>query len=236
MNREFLLKKGIIFVVIVVFLGAVVFFFGSEIFSFHNSRVEKEDGKTESFAQKQVKNAAESREYVSKKLAALDDELASQKNQKKPVNENDLKSENYKIKQINIDGGVVFVSSAAEHTPLEIFEVRSESIVSKKDDSFKLIISWKTNHPAMSELHISSSTLQNAEIIKEDNYNVDHSVILSNLMPSTRYVYQVKATDKWGKEAFSKKFGTVTNSGDAKSVFQIIAEEFNKIFGWIIDM
>jgi len=146
-------------------------------------------------------------------------------------NKTALSSENYRIQEISV-GGEILALVASENTPLEIFDVKSESFISsKKEEEVKLVVSWKTNKPALSSLEYSKNNGQNPKTVSEGNYGFNHSVVLSDLEPRTSYVYGILAKDKWANEKKTDFFGIYTTSKPI-SVFDMISNALNETFGW----
>ena len=144
-----------------------------------------------------------------------------------------LASENYKVSDINV-GGSVMVIDKNEKAPLEISNVKSESFISGKKEEVKLVISWQTNKPAISEINYGKNSNQNAQNIKEDSYGYTHGVIISGLEPRATYVYQIKCKDRWGNEFNSENFGIYTSSKPV-SVFDLISNAAGEVFGWALN-
>lgn len=143
-----------------------------------------------------------------------------------------LASENFRLKDVNIGGGIILAGSD-EQSQLEIYDIRSESFISPKKDEVKLVVSWKTNKMAMSEIEYSKNNGQNSKIIKENSYGFNHSVILSELEPRTSYVYKISTKDRWANDISSDYFGIYTASKPI-SVFDMISEALDEVFGWAI--
>jgi len=143
-----------------------------------------------------------------------------------------LASENFRINDINI-GGDILVLENGENSPMEIYNVKSESFVANKKDEVKLVVSWKTNKMGNSQISYSKNNAQKGKDIKEDSYGFNHSVVISDLEPRTSYVYQIKCRDRWGNEVESNNFGIYTASKPV-SVFDLIANAIGEVFGWAL--
>lgn len=144
-----------------------------------------------------------------------------------------MASENYKISQIKFGGDVVFPNKNYENIPLEIYDTRSETVTSRDGEEFKLMIVWRTNKPAISEIEYSENNGQNPMTVKREGYGFDHSVVLSDLKPATAYIYKIKAKDRWGSENTSDYFGAYTGQ-KAESVFELVVKAVEEVFGWAI--
>lgn len=143
-----------------------------------------------------------------------------------------LASENYKIKDLNLGGGVAVFSNKA-NVSLEINNIKSESFVDNKKNEVYLVVSWTTNKLAISQLSYSKNKGQNSKTVKENSYGFNHGVVISGLEPRASYVYQVKCADQWGNTQTSNYFGIYTVSKPI-SVFDLISNALGETFGWAI--
>lgn len=142
-----------------------------------------------------------------------------------------MMSENYKISQVKFGGDVVFPNKNFENIPLEIYDTRSETVTSRDGEEFKLMIVWRTNKPAVSEIEYSKSNGQDPMTAKREGYGFNHSIVLSDLEPATAYIYRIKASDRWGNETASNYFGAYTGK-KAESVFELVVKAAEEVFGW----
>jgi hypothetical protein len=143
-----------------------------------------------------------------------------------------LASENFRVSNVNIGGDTVILENG-ENLPLEIYDVKSESFIANKKDEVKLVVSWKTNKMAISELTYSKNNGQDEKTTKENSYGFNHSTVLAELDPRTSYVYQIKCRDRWANENDSSFFGIYTASKPV-SVFDLISNALNEVFGWAL--
>jgi hypothetical protein len=149
-----------------------------------------------------------------------------------------LASENFKAQNVSMGTGIV-LASAEENAPLEISNIKSESFITGKknnansQEEVKLVVSWKTNKLAMSELDFSKNNGQDPKVLKEQSFGFNHAVVLTQIDPRTSYVYQVKGQDHWGAESVSDFYGIFTASKPV-SIFDLISDQINQIFGWAI--
>jgi len=150
-----------------------------------------------------------------------------------------LASENFKANQVSLSGAVV-LAAEDDNRPLEISDIKSESFVSAKKDNaggseeVKLVVSWKTNKLAMSEIEYSKNNGQDTKNLKEQSYGFNHAVVVTKINPRTSYTYSIKVRDHWGNEIDSGRYGVFTTSKPT-SIFDVISEEINEIFGWAIN-
>jgi len=149
-----------------------------------------------------------------------------------------LASENFKASNVSMGVGIV-LGSDEENTSLEISDIKSESFITGKknansqEEEVKMVVSWKTNKSAMSELNFSKNNGQDKKVLKEQSFGFNHAVVLAQIDPRTSYVYQIKSKDHWGSEVTSDFYGIFTASKPV-SVFDLISNQINEIFGWAI--
>jgi hypothetical protein len=139
------------------------------------------------------------------------------------------KSENYKVKQIRFGGSVV--TAPDENIPLRISDVKNETVLDKKQEEAKLIISWKTNKLAISEIEYAQNNGENPKKVAESAYGFGHSATIPDIKPATAYIYLIKAKDRWGNETSSGYYAAFANSKTI-SIFELIGKNFQDIFGW----
>jgi hypothetical protein len=141
-------------------------------------------------------------------------------------------SENYQASEINI-GGDVLIADNEENNPMKIFDLDSESYSTKNNGDFRLLVKWKTNKLAKSEVDYAKQNSQDKTTLTEEGYGYNHMAILSKLEFSNAYIYKIKSTDKWGNVIESDDFGFYTGSKEV-SVFEMISEAVGEVFGWAI--
>ncbi|MEI7891398.1 MAG: hypothetical protein WCI36_05555 [bacterium] len=143
-------------------------------------------------------------------------------------------SEHYRIKNVSIGGGSnVVLSNISEGLTLAITDVHSETLMSRDGKKTKLLISWKTNKLAKSEIKYSKNGNGAEKNIKEDGYGFSHALILNDLEQSTRYVFGVSANDRSGKVVSSDALAVFTGAKPV-SVFDLISNQMGDIFGWAL--
>lgn len=143
-----------------------------------------------------------------------------------------LASENFKIKQITFGGEGSLIDESENISP-EIQNAHGETFMNKKQDEAKLVITWATNKPALSEVEYSQIDGQNPRTLKENNYGFNHGVIIQGMEVGKAYIYKIKIRDRWGNKADSGYY-SVYGGSKTVSVFELISQEFNKMFGWAI--
>ena len=143
-------------------------------------------------------------------------------------------SENFQVRQVILGGEGTLTLDPSEFLPLTIMSVRSESLPTKGDDEgSKLLLSWKTNKIALSEVHYGKRDGSDAKVRSEDSYGLDHSMILEDLGRATGYVYTISAKDRYGNSVESDRFVAFTGSS-ASSVFQLLTKATGDVFGWAL--
>jgi uncharacterized lipoprotein YddW (UPF0748 family) len=104
-------------------------------------------------------------------------------------------------------GGNVFVTleiSTVDTTPPDISNVRVESIADRA-----ALIAWDTNEPADSAVDYGT-TISYGSTVGSASLVTEHSMLLSNLTPSTTYEFRVRSKDAAGNEAVSVTYSFAT--------------------------
>jgi len=143
------------------------------------------------------------------------------------------KSENYKIKDIAIGGANIVLAAETEALPLKAMDVRSEMLMTKDGKKMQVLISWKTNKLAKSEVKYAKDGKGAEKNIKEYGYGFSHALVLNNLEQATRYVFTVSVTDRSGNVSVSDAIAVYTGSKPV-SVIELISSEMESIFGWAL--
>lgn len=142
-----------------------------------------------------------------------------------------LASENYKAKQVRFGGSVAVLSD--ENLPLKITDMKGETFLDKKQKEAELVISWRTNKLAISEIEYYQNNGQNPKKENEKSFGFNHGIIISGLEPATAYVYSIKSRDRWGNETNSDYYAVYTGS-KMVSVFELIVKALEETFGWAV--
>jgi hypothetical protein len=141
-------------------------------------------------------------------------------------------SENFKLKEISL-GGTLIASANGDNLPLEISDIQSQAFTSKDGKDTQILISWKTNKLAVSEISYGKNNSTDTKTLQEKFYGFNHNAVLVKLDLATTYVYTIKSTDKWGNAVTSDNFGIYTGSKVA-SVFDLIIKALSDTFSWAI--
>lgn len=140
------------------------------------------------------------------------------------------RSENFQMREAIFGSYDPSVGNEVKSTPLKVFDVRSEVLVSKDGKEAKLFIAWRTNKLAVSQVFYSKEAAS-PNLLSEDGLSLSHALILGKFDFGTRYTYYVKAKDRWGNEVRSEEL-SVYSGQKTDSVFLLITNEFKKLFNW----
>lgn len=147
------------------------------------------------------------------------------------IEEKEMVSENYRVSQVKFGGNVIIENGKSRDTKLEIYQVKSENILSQEDNEPSILISWKTNKEAISNIDYAKNDGKNLVNIAEEGYGFEHSMLLKNMEFSTIYTYRIEAKDKWGNKVNTEYFSAYT--GDkSESIFDLITNAVEDVFGW----
>jgi hypothetical protein len=143
-------------------------------------------------------------------------------------------SERFRAGEIAIGGEAALFVPETDITPLEIVSVRGEAFTEKGKNGAKLVITWETNKPALSEISYGKGVGQAEGIIREEGYGTNHSLVIPDLAQSSTYVYVISSKDKWGNETESEPYAVYTGAREI-SLFELIAGAVGDVFGWAVD-
>lgn len=141
-------------------------------------------------------------------------------------------SENYKISDIQFGGSSPLLVYGNQNLDLDIYNIESKVLADPNKKQINLLISWKTNKLASSEIeYYPKNKLSEKKTIKEVDFGFNHNVAISDLKASTVYMYKIKCRDNWGKEAVSENRIVYTGKGFV-SIFDVISDAFGDMFSW----
>jgi len=149
------------------------------------------------------------------------------------IEESVFASENYRIRQVTFGGDTTIPLDRIENVPLELSNVKSELLTTRDEQEAKLIVSWKTNKPAVSEVIYGKNIEQGGSSIKEDKFGYSHNAVLSALDYSSAYTYLIKSKDKWDNEMISDQFAFYTGAPKI-SLIDLLLGAFRDVFSWAI--
>ena len=109
-----------------------------------------------------------------------------------------------------------------------------------KNTKVQTIISWRTNEPSTSRVYYQKGVIgkdqELSEITKLDtNYTKKHVVVITKFDPGTAYSFRAESIDSGGNASLSK-IHTVLTPRQKESVFQVIMNNMEDIFGWVGEM
>lgn len=148
--------------------------------------------------------------------------------------ESTYESENFRVGEIAIGGELALIVPESDTRPLEISSVRGEAFSEKESNSTKLVLTWETSKPAISDIAYGRGIGQAEAVVREESYGTNHSVLIPGLAQATTYVYVITARDKWGNEVESDPYAVYTGSREI-SLFELIAGAVGDVFGWTVD-
>lgn len=146
---------------------------------------------------------------------------------------NQLQSENFRMENVSFGGDASLPIDQDENKALEIYDVSNESFLNKKGDESKVVISWKSNKLTMAEVAYSKNDGESPKVVSESGFGFNHSVVITGLEMGKGYVYKIKSTDHWDNKSETEYFGFYSGAR-VDSIFEMIAREFQGIFGWAL--
>jgi hypothetical protein len=145
----------------------------------------------------------------------------------------DYQSENFRVGEISIGGEAEFLLSEDSPEPLEVSSIRGEAFTEKNKQEVKLVVTWRTNKLAKSTVSYSKGVGQAKKSIEEEDYSLNHSVIIPGLDQASTYVYDITSRDRFGGEKVSESHAVYTGSRTV-SLFDLIANAVGEVFGWAV--
>lgn len=147
--------------------------------------------------------------------------------------ETNYQSENFRVGDVSIGGEAEFLLSEDSPEPLEVTAIRGESFTEKNKPEVKLVVNWHTNKLAKSEIFYSKGVGQAKKSIVEDDFSLNHSVIIPGLDQASTYVYEIASDDRFGNKVTSESHAVYTGSRTV-SLFDLIANAVGDVFGWAV--
>lgn len=142
-------------------------------------------------------------------------------------------SENFRVGDIAIGGEAEFLLAEDTPEPLEISAIRGETFIEKNKPEVKLVLNWTTNKLARSEVAYSTGAGQAKKTASEEDYSLNHSLIIPGLEQASTYVYAITAQDRFGNVIVSNAYAVYTGSRTV-SLFDLIAGAIGDVFGWAV--
>ncbi len=141
-------------------------------------------------------------------------------------------SENFQIKEIKFGGSAGILALTEDMGPLEIENIKGESLKKKDGEEAKILVAWDTNKPAKTKITFSRADGQGEKTFVENFYDRTHAAVFSATELGATYHYQISARDRFGNEKKSETFAVYSGSRQM-SIFDVIAKAFGEVFGWI---
>lgn len=142
-------------------------------------------------------------------------------------------SENFRVGDIAIAGEAEFLLTEDTIAPLTVSNIRGDTFSEKNSQDVSLIVSWRTNKLARSEITYSKGAGQPERTVREAQYGFTHSLIIPDLDSGSTYIYVIRTSDRFGNAVASEAHAVYTGSREA-SLFDLIAEAVGDIFGWAL--
>jgi len=143
-------------------------------------------------------------------------------------------SEHFRVGDIAIGGEAEFLLTEDTPDPIAISSIRGEAFTEKNKPEVKLVLSWKTNKLAKSQVAYSKGVGQPEKTANEEDYSLNHSLIIPDLDQASTYIYTITSQDRFGNEITSDPHAVYTGARTA-SLFDLIAGAIGDIFGWAVD-
>ena len=150
------------------------------------------------------------------------------------IEDKTMNSEDYQVTYLTTNGDVGLDLNSEDHSlPLDISDIKSEIYSLKDKNETRMVLSWKTNKTAFSEVNYSKKGEPIAKVKREENFGLDHSVTLAGLDADTVYSYKIGSRDRWGNGKVSDEFVFYTGAPNI-SFMDVLTNAFGKIFGWAV--
>ncbi len=143
-------------------------------------------------------------------------------------------SENFSLPQLETGSVMLNYTSDEDQWNLDISDVRNEIYAAKNKNYKLLLLRWKTGKPTKCEIKYSRAGSPDEKIYAEDNFEMEHSILLENLDSATTYNYIISAKDKWGNAKDSDKFAVYTGAPEL-SFIDLLGSAFKDVFGWAMN-
>lgn len=142
-------------------------------------------------------------------------------------------SENFRVGEVAIGGEAEFLLTEDTPDSLEITSIRGESFTEKNKPEVKLVLSWRTNKLAKSDIDYSKGVGQAKKTMSEEDYSLSHSMVIPGLDQASTYVYSITSSDRFGNTVTSDSHAVYTGSKTV-SLFDLIAGAIGDVFGWAV--
>jgi len=144
-----------------------------------------------------------------------------------------FESENFRVGDVAIGGESEFLLTQDTPDPIAISGIRGEAFAEKNKPEVKLIITWKTNKLAKSEISYAKGAGQVKKVVNEDDFTTNHNLVIPGLDQASTYLYTIVTRDRFGNEVTSDQHAIYTGTKTV-SLFDLIAGAVGDVFGWAI--
>lgn len=151
-----------------------------------------------------------------------------------PGTEYILKMEGTDILGNKVSGSEIKIKTLEDNIPPEIMVVRTYTTIIQNRDKGQVVVAWKTDEPATSQVFLYSMSNRETPIytsVYDANPTTNHTVVMSEMALGATFRFNIESKDKSGNSTLSGDFSVQTPSV-RKSIIQMIVEAFEKIFGW----
>lgn len=187
-----------------------------------------------------ARNAQESTVSFSQDTPSQPDKTTAPKTTSAPViqpaplfGDASFQSENFRVGDVAIGGEAEFLLTEDTPDPVAISSIRGEAFTEKNKSEVKLVLSWKTNKLAKSEVVYSKGAGQPEKTLDEDDFGLNHSLIIPGLEQASTYFYTIASQDRFGNIVTSDSHAVYTGSKSA-SLFDLISGAIGDVFGWAV--
>lgn len=221
-------KRVIFFVVLLLLIGVaagVYFFFTRETAPESSEESQVIVPPQENDTETNETDVAESETVAARSLSAIESRAL--------FGDVNFQSENFRVGDIAIGGEAEFLLTEDSPEQLELTSIRGETFVEKNKQDVKLVLTWKTNKLATSDIAFSKGIGQPKKTVSETDYSLNHSMIIPGLDQASTYIYTITSKDRFGSEVTSEPYAVYTGSKTV-SLFDLIADAVGQVFGWAV--
>ncbi len=123
-----------------------------------------------------------------------------------------------------------------DNLPPVIYQVQTDSALSiGKDSNVQTIISWLTNEMASGKVYYQKGVGGDEgnweQVYFDPSYVKKHVAVITKFSPGTVYRFKIESADSAGNNSISNVF-TVLTPRQKETVFQVIMNNFQDVFGW----
>jgi hypothetical protein len=123
-------------------------------------------------------------------------------------------------------------STSVDTRPLEVFDLQTSStLIPERAGAVQVLISWKTNKPATSQVLYAENTDDELreQTIENQAYVTDHVVVMPQFRPGIIYRIQALSRDRELNEVYSQKYSLLTPRS-RENIVDVIVENVQDTF------